>query len=787
MAVAEDRANLGTLLGLVLFAAVCGATLFRYRPPPPKPADAPPSQFSAGRARNVLFQLVGDAVPHPVGSAGDAAVRERIVEILTNLGYQPEIQPGFGCNEWGSCGSVMNIAARVEGTDPSEAVLLVAHYDSVPAGPGASDDGMGVATLLEVARILKTLAPPRHPIILLITDGEEAGMLGADVFVKSHRWAPEVKVAVNIEARGTSGPSLMFETGSANDWAMRLYEHAVPHPITNSIYYTVYKRLPNDTDFSVFKAAGYQGLNFAIIGDVTHYHTPLDNFENVSASSLQHHGDNALSTVLAFANAGLADPPTGDAVYFDVFGRWMVLWNEQSSFPIAATVAFLLLVEIALLFRRHALFISTLIWGVFGWFGMIIFTGAIGYVLLVAYRVTGAVPPAGSEYGWIAHPIVAKIAYLALAIWSVVFVVRIFQKRVDFWGYWAAGNVLFATAAIWTSRNYPGASFIFIVPIAVAVIAALPAVLDSKNSLWRREIAVLIQAAAIFSVFIPSIWFLYDALGVGILPLASICVTLAIATLAPAFASADDGMRSTLSGLAVAVAILAGGIGFATPAYSVHSPQRVNFQYWLDADAHRGKWLAAANSQSLSDWLAAAASFTKKPRLIFPWDFSPRFDADAPQFELAGPELAELSSEPSGTGVRYIVRIKSPRGAPDCSIFFPPSSGVASIEIEGRAMPAPSGRVLAFLNEALRGWKTYEIVTVPAEGIEMSFTLPSASPVEAYLLDESYALPPDGMFLKKARPPDAVPSQDGDATVVSRRIEIRPLVPAAPAHPSAAP
>ena len=270
MAVPEDRANLGTLLGLVLFAAICGATLFRYHPPSAKPADTPPSQFSAGRARNVLFQLVGDAVPHPVGSAGDAAVRERIVEILTNLGYQPEIQPGFGCNEWGSCGSVMNIAARVEGTDPSEAVLLVAHYDSVPAGPGASDDGMGVATVLEVARILKTLAPPRHPIILLITDGEEAGMLGADVFVKSHRWAPEVKVAVNIEARGTSGPSLMFETGSANDWAMRLYEHAVPHPITNSIYYTVYKRLPNDTDFSVFKAAGYQGLNFAIIGDVTH-------------------------------------------------------------------------------------------------------------------------------------------------------------------------------------------------------------------------------------------------------------------------------------------------------------------------------------------------------------------------------------------------------------------------------------------------------------------------------------------------------------------------------------
>ncbi|MGC1685174.1 MAG: M28 family peptidase [Candidatus Acidiferrales bacterium] len=787
MAAPDDRANLGTLLGLVLFAAICGITLFRYHPPAAKPVDAPPSQFSAGRARSVLYGLVADAIPHPIGSAENGAVREKIVQILTDLGYQPQIQPGFGCNEWGSCGSVLNVVARVEGTEPGEAVLLAAHYDSVPAGPGASDDGLGVAAVLEIARILKTIAPPRHAVILLLTDGEEAGMLGADVFVRTHPWAREVKVAVNVDARGTSGPSLMFETGSANDWAMRFYEHAVPHPITNSIYYTVYKNLPNDTDFSVFKGFGYQGLNFANIGGVMRYHTPLDNFENVSTNTLQHDGDSALATVLAFANADLSNPRSGDAVYFDVFGRWIVLWSERASFPIAATIAFLLLIEIALLIRRNQLFISTVVWGMFGWFVMLGFTGAIGYALLVAYRVTGAVPPAGSEYGWIAYPIVAKIAYLALAVWSVVFVVRIFQKRASFWGYWAAGNVLSATAAIWTSRNYPGASFLFIVPVTIALIAALPAVLDSKNSLWLREIAVLVNAAAIFSVFVPSIWFLYDALGVGILPLAAMLLTVAVASLAPAFTIADDGMRGTLNGLAVTIAILAGLLGFVTPVYSVHSPQRVNFQYWLDADAHRGKWLAAANSQRLADWLAAAASFKRKPQLIFPWDYSPRFSADAPQIEMARPELAVLSSEATGTGVRYQVRIKSPRGAPDCSILFPPSSGVASVEFEGLAVPKPSSRVVTFLNEAMHGWKVYEVATLPSEGIEMSFTLPSASPVEAYLLDESYALPPDGMFLKKARPPDAVPSQDGDATVVSRRIEIRPAAPISPTVPTAAP
>ena len=39
-----------------------------------------------------------------------------------------------------------------------------------------------------------------------------------------------------------------------------------------------------------FKAAGYQGVNFANIGGVVHYHTPLDNFENADTSTLQHHG-----------------------------------------------------------------------------------------------------------------------------------------------------------------------------------------------------------------------------------------------------------------------------------------------------------------------------------------------------------------------------------------------------------------------------------------------------------------------------------------------------------------
>jgi hypothetical protein len=775
MAGADDRANRGVLLGLALLAAFAAITFIRYHPPAPRPTTAPPSQFSADRALEVLFQLVGDGVPHPVGSAENAAVRDRIVKYLTQLGYRPELQPGFACNEWGSCGAVKNIIARLDGTEPGSSVLLAAHYDSVPAGPGASDDGMSAAAVLEIARVLKTLPTPRHSIILLISDGEEAGMLGAEVFTESHRWARDVKVAINLEARGTSGPSLMFETGSANEWAVRLFAGSVRHPITNSIYYEVYKRLPNDTDFSVFKAAGYQGLNFAIIGDVTHYHTPLDNFEYVSASSLQHQGDNGLAAVLAFANTEIENPSDGEAVYFDVLARSLVIWTDRASFPIAATIAFLLLVEIAWLFRRQALSISSLFWGLFGWFGMALFTGVIGFVLLEFYRVTGAMPPRRAEYGWIAHPHVAQVAFAALAFANVFIVARVFQKRARFWGFWAAGNVLFAAAAIESSRAFAGASFIFVVIVSAAVVGALPAVLDAKDSLWRREIAALVPAAAAFAMFLPSIWFLYDALGVGILPAVAVLLTLVVATLAPLLVTADEGTRRGLSGLAVTIAIFAGAIALIVPVYSVRAPQRVNFQYWLDADSHQAKWLAETNSQRLPDWLAAAAAFKKKPQPAFPWDPYSRFGADAPQLDLAAPELTVLTSEPAGAGVRYHIRIISPRGAPDCSIYFPGTSGVSAIEIAGRQMPATSARVLGFLNDALHGWRMYEIATLPAEGIEMSFTLPSAAPAEAFLVDQSYALPSDGAFLRTARPSDAVPSQDGDVTIVSRRFEIRPL------------
>ena len=134
-------------------------------------------------------------------------MRTRIVDELARLAYKPQVQVGFACSEYGDCATVNNVVARLDGSAPGSAVLLAAHYDSVPAAPGDSDDGAGVAAVLEIARALQSLPRPRNSIIFLIDDGEEAGLLGARAFVDSHPWAKEVRAAVNLDARGTSGPS----------------------------------------------------------------------------------------------------------------------------------------------------------------------------------------------------------------------------------------------------------------------------------------------------------------------------------------------------------------------------------------------------------------------------------------------------------------------------------------------------------------------------------------------------------------------------------------------------
>ena len=758
----------GVVFAAAILAGVFFLTLWATQPPAAKGVAAPATEFSAARAMDVLNRLVGNGVPHPVGSAADETVRGRIVSELTALGYDPQVQTAFACDEYGECGTVNNVIARLPGSESGPAVLLAAHYDSVPAGPGAFDDGAGAAAVLEIARALKSRPAQKNSIILLIDEGEEAGLLGAHAFVDQHPWAKEVRAAVNVDARGTSGPSLMFETGAANAWTMRLFRKNIKRPGTSSIFYAAYKQLPNDTDFTVFKAAGYEGLNFAVIRGVIRYHTPLDNFENATPASLQHQGDNALEALLAFAGADLSYTPPGEDVFFDLFERWTVSWPAGWTFPLAAFGALLLLFQIACMIWRKRLSLREYLWGLLEWLVILIVTGLLSYILERLIHRLGAIP-----VNWIAHPLPLLAAFWSLPVAVVITHAMLFSRRAAFWGAWAGVWTWWALLSVVISWLMPGVSYILLVPSIIAALAALP------FTLWPVEkpvayswVATLPLTVAAILNFSP-ILMLYTALGNQFLMPIAVLVALVLTPLAPLCADlkkAGDLSRLTFPLSPIVATTLAAFVAIVVPPYSAKAPEHVNMNYWLDADSGKSQWLAFPESNRLPEPIRLATQFRRVESGPFPWSMQGAFISDAPHADLSPPTFTVLESSESAGKRSFRALLRSERGAPETMVMFPPEANVESVRMEGLPVAPETERVRKYLN----GWAYYGCSTSPAKGIEISFQIPTGKSVEVYAMDRTPGLPPDGSFLLKARPLTATPYSEGDLTILSRRVQLIP-------------
>jgi hypothetical protein len=312
----EAAAAAGTsrVFGVALFLAAAVLGMMAFWLPEPRPVDAPAATFSALRAFNHVRAIAQR--PHPATSADNRRVRAYIAETLRGLGLRVDVQEGTEAKT-----AIVNLYAELPGREPGPPrVLFVSHHDSVPQGPGAADATAGVATLIETIRALKAEGTNRNTLAFLFTDGEEFGLLGARLFVRTQpERLRDIEVVVNLEARGNHGPVVMFQTGPGNLGLARMFGASVPYPVASSFSQDVYRHLPNDTDFTVFMRAGKHGYNFAFVGGVEFYHTSKDAPENLSLRTLQHYGDCVLPVARSLARADdagwarLAGP--GDAVY----------------------------------------------------------------------------------------------------------------------------------------------------------------------------------------------------------------------------------------------------------------------------------------------------------------------------------------------------------------------------------------------------------------------------------------------------------------------------------------
>jgi len=319
--------------------------------PPPKPATIATTEFSAARAMQHLSWIAAE--PHPTGSAAAARVRDQLVNHLQQAGLQVSVQRGQAAAEYGKgdgrgvrAANVENVVAVLPGRDRSlPAVVLMAHYDTVPHSPGAADDGLGVAVMLEISRALQNDLRQRD-VVFLFTDAEEAGLLGARAFFASHPLSSRIGTVVNLEARGSSGRAVLFETGPGNAALLGTFAKLAPQPLGNSLTGFVYRYMPNGTDFTVPAQKGIPGLNFAIIGSQIDYHAATASVANLDPGSVQHMGAQVLPLVRRLATSATLPTSTQDAIYSDLPGGWMISVPVWSGWCVLA-VGLLVIVVVA--------------------------------------------------------------------------------------------------------------------------------------------------------------------------------------------------------------------------------------------------------------------------------------------------------------------------------------------------------------------------------------------------------------------------------------------------------
>jgi hypothetical protein len=578
----------------------------------------PVPHFSEANARAHVNRLAGDIGIRPAGSPANARAREYLLDQLRFQGFAVRVQEAEASRpEHGLTARVANIIAVLPGAR-AEAIGLVAHYDSRPDTPGAADDAFGVAVCLEVARLEAARADRQHTLMVLLTDAEENGLLGAAAIVDDPEVRSRLRAYVNVEATGSDGPVLLFEAGPGNGWLVRAWGRAAPHPRGGSYQYEVYRRLPNDTDFTMFRRAGYPGLNFAAVGDSYAYHTALDTPERLTSTALREAGRNVLATVEQLDRGTLTGRTPEQPVYFDVAGTYAVVLAPAAA-SVLAWGAVLLAVAAWCRTVRHLLRTS----------------GAMGLVIAAAWTVIAVASVAAALVGatallrslrevyhpWYAHPdrLWVLLTLTTLLAGRLVAVgagrlsprVRPVRHQATVWTVtlpaWIAMTAVVQLLA-------PSAAYLWAIPLAAAasVVVVAPALEGSR----ARSLA-LVVAIVTWSLWLPDVRealrFAVPLLGrfpivtpVFVYPLV---FALAALVLAPpvlaaiaAWPHADPRearpfrrARPLLTlGLGAATALAFAAAYFAD-AYTAERPLRRSLQYVADHDAGLAAWEVGGN------------------------------------------------------------------------------------------------------------------------------------------------------------------------------------------------
>ena len=766
------RKNNTSIYSLLVLVALLFGIFFFMVPQSYDQTEAPLSEFSTKRALSTVKEI--SKKPHFVSSKNHEVIASYLQKELQELGLETSIQEGFTLTEKGTLVKAKNIVATIKGSKNSKSLLLLSHYDSAPHSfsKGASDDASGVATILESVRaFLHNKTPHKNDIIILFTDAEELGLNGATLFVMQHKLAKEVGLVLNFEARGSSGPSYMLmETNDGNAKMVDAFKAGnVNYPVSNSLMYSIYKMLPNDTDLTVYREQGkIQGFNFAFIDSHFNYHTAQDNYENLDSKTLAHQGSYLFPLLNYFSNADLTDLNSADnKVYFNVpfsFVSYPFGWI----FPmlLLAFGLFFLFVFVGL--GKRAFRLDEIIKGFVPLLGSLVTAGFVTYVgwklLLNFYPQYNDILHGFTYNG---HDYIYAFVSLTLAICFLFY--HNDGRRNPEMSQMVAPLFVWLLINLGIACKLQGAGFLIIPVISSSLMLGFY-VLTQKSG-WILNCLLAIPTLIIL---MPFIQMFPVGLGLKILAGSAVLTVLSFTLLLPIFGSYFK------KGIWAIVFILV-SIGFFIKAHqaSVYTNEKAkptSLVYILNADTNKANW--ATYDTNLDEWTKIylgekpkVATSLNSIKLYSKYGSEFTFMADAPLTTFPKPTIEFLRDTVKGNKHLYKIKIKPNRSVNRYDIFVAnntkiltlKANGVQSIDFKNNIASKASGKLLTY----------YVVDNLP---LELEFSTLISQKLDLDLVESSFDLLVNPLLKVKPRKQGMIPMPFvlNDAVIIKQKIKPSP-------------
>ncbi|KAJ5746358.1 hypothetical protein N7520_011540 [Penicillium odoratum] len=230
-------------------------------------------------------------------------------------------------------------------------VLVNAHYDSVSTGYGATDDGVGVVTCLQLVRYFLTPEhAPRRGLVVMFNNGEEDYLNGARAY-SQHPMAKFAHTFVNLEGAGAGGRATLFRSSDLE--VTQAYAKS-KSPFGSVLSANGFESgvVRSQTDYVVLQGMlGLRGLDIAFYEPRARYHTDQDDARHTNMDSLWHMISAAVASTQSLVSDssdrfdgqdkddGLVPSGTGtDAVWFDLFGSAFAVFRVHTLFALSVTL-----------------------------------------------------------------------------------------------------------------------------------------------------------------------------------------------------------------------------------------------------------------------------------------------------------------------------------------------------------------------------------------------------------------------------------------------------------------